>query len=1024
ILSMIEEAAGTRMYEEKKESALRNLERKDSKLREINTMLDEHICPQLEKLKEERKEYTKYTKVVREHEHLSKIYTAWDYSRTEELVQKSAEEKEKLQKSYEEQKNLIANLKKEIQEADKRISEVEKQIDEECGNKLQEIETDLKNKQVTETKVDTQLRNLKDAFNEEKKKQAELIKSLKEEKTSLAQKEKELSNSLVKLENLKAICDKDNEAVTAAENHFHAVNAGLGDDGEEASLAAQIIAAGKDKKTAETQAKSLEMSIKHTKAEIAKKEAENKKVDKSYTQDQALFQKLDNEVRKLQAEIGKLNYQEGKYETLVAEERKLNSEISNYQDEMEAIFAKFPQLSFDYADPVKNFDRRKVHGPVCMQMEIKDPKEALALDVAASGKLYNIIVNDEETGKLLLGRGQLKRRCTIIPLNKIVGQVIENRLIQEAENLVGKNNVALALSRINFAKDLAPAMEYVFGNVFICPSMPSAKSVTFSNIRKRSVTLDGAVFDPAGTLSGGSMGNRGRLLAEIAPVSRLKKAVEEKQQQLNELHTEIQSIGKLKKRYDEMCEQYELKENEAQLLKSKIEQSTSHKQIEELQKMKQSLEEQINNLSSCKEKQKSAEKLIKELEAKSSKSTRENKVKEAEKTVANCKKKAMVSVEKFNAFQAEVDALKMEIEGIIEGLPACEGQIEASSKSIEECEKRLQQAEEQRKEIKTGTVGLHNLYHDIKDIVASLTDELKKQKGVLKSHSSEIGKINKEKESMSKKIANTELQMQQLEHDIKNCGDNSVEASKKLKYLLEKNKWIEGQKKYFGVPNSEFDFSSFDPKVANPRLKELEELKEKLHKNVNMRAQNMLSSVEEQYDNLIRKKNIVMNDKASIENVIKELDEQKKVAVVNACESVNKDFGSIFRTLLPGSKAKLVPQPGKTVLDGLEFKVGFGDIWKESLNELSGGQRSLVALSLILALLLFSPAPIYILDEVDSALDLSHTQNIGKMLKMHFKTSQFILVSLKEGMHCNANVLFRTRFVDGMSTVSRTVQKH
>lgn len=72
----------------------------------------------------------------------------------------------------------------------------------------------------------------------------------------------------------------------------------------------------------------------------------------------------------------------------------------------------------------------------------------------------------------------------------------------------------------------------------------------------------------------------------------------------------------------------------------------------------------------------------------------------------------------------------------------------------------------------------------------------------------------------------------------------------------------------------------------------------------------------------------------------------------------------------------------------LQIKVGIGGIWKESLSELSGGQKSLVALSLILAMLLFKPAPIYILDEVDAALDLSHTQNIGTMLRKHFKHSQ------------------------------------
>ena len=103
------------------------------------------------------------------------------------------------------------------------------------------------------------------------------------------------------------------------------------------------------------------------------------------------------------------------------------------------------------------------------------------------------------------------------------------------------------------------------------------------------------------------------------------------------------------------------------------------------------------------------------------------------------------------------------------------------------------------------------------------------------------------------------------------------------------------------------------------------------------------------------------------------------------------------------------------------MKVAFNGEWKESLTELSGGQRSLLALSLILSLLLFKPAPMYILDEVDAALDLSHTQNIGMMLRTHFSNSQFIIVSLKEGMFNNANVIFRTKFVDGISAVVRTV---
>jgi structural maintenance of chromosome 2 len=65
---------------------------------------------------------------------------------------------------------------------------------------------------------------------------------------------------------------------------------------------------------------------------------------------------------------------------------------------------------------------------------------------------------------------------------------------------------------------------------------------------------------------------------------------------------------------------------------------------------------------------------------------------------------------------------------------------------------------------------------------------------------------------------------------------------------------------------------------------------------------------------------------------------------------VDGDFNAIFSTLLPGTQARLQPPDGGSFLDGLEVRVAFGGVWKDSLTELSGGQRSLLALSLVLAL--------------------------------------------------------------------------
>lgn len=64
----------------------------------------------------------------------------------------------------------------------------------------------------------------------------------------------------------------------------------------------------------------------------------------------------------------------------------------------------------------------------------------------------------------------------------------------------------------------------------------------------------------------------------------------------------------------------------------------------------------------------------------------------------------------------------------------------------------------------------------------------------------------------------------------------------------------------------------------------------------------------------------------------------------------------------------------------------------------------------------------YILDEIDAALDLSHTENIGRLFRTRFKGSQFIVISLKEGLFAHASVLFKTRFTAGTSVVERSAR--
>lgn len=67
----------------------KTIEKKDAKLNEINKILSEEITPTLTRLKEERQAYMEYTKVVRELEHLTKLYVAWQFTQTQDLCKKS-----------------------------------------------------------------------------------------------------------------------------------------------------------------------------------------------------------------------------------------------------------------------------------------------------------------------------------------------------------------------------------------------------------------------------------------------------------------------------------------------------------------------------------------------------------------------------------------------------------------------------------------------------------------------------------------------------------------------------------------------------------------------------------------------------------------------------------------------------------------------------------------------------------------------------------------------------------------------
>ncbi|NXF80379.1 SMC2 protein, partial [Sclerurus mexicanus] len=1022
ILAMIEEAAGTRLYECKKKAVQKTIEKKEAKLKNIQTVLAEEINPTLEKLRQERASYLEYQKLVRETEHLDRYCIAYNFFLAEETKVSSVDVLKEMQSDIEKLQESMAETEQKVRELNENITEMEKDKDKEVGGTLRALEAALSESQRVNTKARSALDLKKQNLKSEEMKYKELVARMQKDSKALASKEQEVKKMEKELNALQEESEKDADALAAAQKHFNAVSAGLSrnNNGEEATLSGQMMICKNEIDKAVTEAKQAQMKLNYARKELKTKETEVKNMDEGYKKDQKAFEAVEKMKKTLENQMKELNYTEEKEEALVAKKKALISDISRLRELYEGLMAKFPHLQFEYKHPEKNWNPNHVKGPVVSLIIVKDLSKAKALEAVAGGKLYNIIVDTEVTGKKLLEKGELKHRYTIIPLNKISARCIQADTVKLAQSLAGRDNLHLALALVAYESELQKAMEYVFGTTLICNNMDNAKKVTFDKrIMTRSVTLDGDVFDPQGTLHGGNCwfysynnilcasSQAAPILSKLQEMKDVEVELKTKESELGTVENELASLKKVAEKYRQLKQQWEMKSEEAELLQKKLHQSAYHKQEEELLALKKTIAECEETLNKTEESKKKAEDKYKVLENKVKNAEAEcvKERKNAEKELDVAKKKADASSKKIKDTQQEAEALVLELEELKQEQASCKQQITAAEEAIKSYQEQV--------DVMAAEVA------KTEESVEKSQKELAKQKEVIALHDNAIK--DKSEEMVKYREQNNELQLKikELEHDISKRQQEAADAAAKVTKMLKEHEWIASERQFFGQPNTAYDFKSNNPKEAIKKLQKLQEHIEKLGRNVNTRAMNLLSDTEERYNDLMKKKRIVENDKLKILAVIEELDQKKNEALDIAWKKVNEDFGSIFSTLLPGAKAMLTASKTNNVLDGMAFKVALGNTWKENLTELSGGQRSLVALSLILAMLLFKPAPVYILDEVDAALDLSHTQNIGLMLQTHFRHSQFVVVSLKDGMFSNANVLYRTKFVDGVSTITR-----
>jgi structural maintenance of chromosome 2 len=301
---------------------------------------------------------------------------------------------------------------------------------------------------------------------------------------------------------------------------------------------------------------------------------------------------------------------------------------------------------------------------------------------------------------------------------------------------------------------------------------------------------------------------------------------------------------------------------------------------------------------------------------------------------------------KLAELKGSLDKLKKALSKSNESIRPLQQDMREAMLDSEQCGSDLAAAQEQVHDIevtisaqKEELDGLVEEQGNAKTAHDAAQEKLTAEQAKLSGFDDELQSIEGAVRQKNALIAEEALEQQSLGHQLEKLEKDNASVKQLLTSLSQAHDWIDDEKDQFGKHGTPYNFEGQNMGECKATLKNITERFQGMKKKINPKVMNMIDNVEKKEASLKNKMRTVVRDKRKIEETIASLDQYKTEALQTTWEKVNNDFGQIFNELLPGSFAKLDPPEGKTISDGLEVKVCLGKVWKQSLTELSGGQR-------------------------------------------------------------------------------------
>lgn len=1003
--TIIEEIAGIGIYREKKKEALAKLETTQINLSRITDVLFE-VDKNRKSLYLKAKRAERYLEYSQELENVKKEYYGGVYRlETQKLAdmesyynELNVSLKEKLKQLAQLEMNW-STLREEFNQIDVEMESYTKTLEEfkiredqlrEIREKFTKKLNELESKYIeTTTRLDMltdEANSLKNRYEEIKLIVSKITEEINEKEFELSKLEKEKSEIYTQYsEQEKEILKKkqEYEEIEKSLAKIHNEIVRLTETNQDIKHRLEMIQSQRMSK--ETRKQELEEEIndleKHL-LEIVEKENELVKeleVVKSsleeYNQSKELkTQQLDAIVRRqkeIQAEIDVLNKQ-----------------ISEYQG-----------FGYSIRKIFENKDIFKGLIDVVANLIDFDKSLSTAYETLLGGAVQHVVVKTAEDAKQIIEflKASEYGRATFIPLDLIDASFSPIKGIEHEPGFIG-----YAASLVNVSAEYKNLPLYLFGNDIIVKDIDCAIEIKKKyEIRSRIVTLDGELISGRGAISGGKA-KEDYSNSLIARKVRLKTLQEELEKLVGEK-------GKIEKEIEEISREIkQLQENMAVIreeLASVSSKSLSSKRVlEELQKALRDVSNELSDLIKLEaeyngkyegniarieyleEESKVLEEKRKVLQADVSEFSKEleehrKKLEILNENIATLRAELKNLAERKLQYTAENDRINNRLEEIAKEMADAKYNISQLEQEINETKNFLIENERELESLKATA---QDIFTNIRERKSGKEEKLQQ----LQTLEEEISRIKNEIESTRERIHETDLRIQEIRFRISNVPEeyrNPVEIEpEKLDELAQQMKDLENKIKMLGT----VDLSAIDEYKA----------------------------VENEYNELVKQKLDLEEAKRKLEELIEQTDIQAREQFLNTYNRINTAFKGYIENLFYGGTGSMrLIDDGNIFESGIEIVVSKAGKKVQKLQLLSGGEKALVGIALIMAMLESNKGVFYVLDEVDAPLDDYNSEKFRRLLEQ--QKSQFIVITHNKLIMEAGDIVHGVTMVDGISKI-------